>query len=203
MGENDIHEYYYVLVFDLCSSSEILEDLELNRKISKWINFWNSIDLFLSKNSDYILYKFLGDGYIILVNDDKKEIVLELCKKIYYEINKNIKKLLEEDVNIEIKRTGITIGVDYGELIKLSLNNKSEEYLGKAINIAVRLQSSLKEIEHANKLLVSKNVKNNILRNYKSDFFKATSRSLKNIESDKKFNCFEINLENDFNNYLN
>jgi class 3 adenylate cyclase len=188
---------YYVIVFDLCSSSIILEDLQNQERLETWKELWEKIFGFLKNSSEdnkkYVIYKFLGDGFILLFDPKYENELIEFCNLLCKTICKEIKILIDEYLNVSLERIGITAGVEKGELIKLDINN-IEEYTGKAINIASRLQASLKEPEHVNKLLISKSVKRAIVSFYSSSIFKATDRKLHNLFGEKRFYCFEVDL---------
>ena len=63
-GKGSVYEVfdYYVLVFDVCSSSSILENLQTNDNLVEWKKFWEGINSFLKEKSDsnkfFIIYKF-------------------------------------------------------------------------------------------------------------------------------------------------
>ena len=196
---------YYVIVFDLCSSSTILEDLQEQGKLSVWKKFWEEIYAFLVKssvsNDKYIIYKFVGDGFILLYNPNYEDRLLTFCIRLSNFINRKVLEIIEKYMNVNTERTGITIGVDRGKLIKLIIN-ENEEYTGKAINVASRLQSTLKKPENANKLLISKAVRNGVCEKYVTDIYKSVVRTLSNLFGDKAVNCYEIDLTIDLNDYL-
>ena len=198
-------EEYYVIVFDLCSSSTVLEDLQEQGKLSVWKKFWEEVYAFLVKssmsNDKYIIYKFVGDGFILLYNPNYKDRLLTFCTRLSNFINRKIQEIIEKYMNVNPERTGITIGIDQGKLIKITIND-NEEYTGKAINVASRLQSTLKKPENANKLLISKAVRNGVCEKYIPDIYKNVERTLSNLFGDKAVNCFEIDLTIELNDYL-
>jgi len=187
----------YVIIFDLCSSSQILESLENQNKVKIWNDFWEEVYQHLHNIEEPIenfeIYKFVGDGFIILCDERNELEILSYCHKLTIKINTLIQDIIEEHIETEIDRVGITIGIDYGKIVRVEIN-KNSEYTGKAINIASRLQSSLKEKEHANKMLISKKVKNRIANIYDSKYLKSTDRILHNLHGNARFYCFEIDL---------
>jgi len=195
----------FVVVFDICSSSKILEDLQNNGQLKEWKWFWEKINKYIKDESNngekYIVYKFVGDGFIILFNPIFVDDILEFCFDLAKIVNILIDKIIENYINVELERKGITIGIDYGELIQVRIDDK-DEYTGKAINIASRLQSTLKEKNHANKMLLSKNVKNKICKNYQNALYIERKRELHNLFNDKPFYCFEINLDDNLKSFV-
>lgn len=196
----------YILIFDICSSSQIIEDLQNNERMDVWDDFLLDItkvmeEYIAESGIEALIYKFLGDGYILIVSKKHSDEILPLCYNIYNTLINRIKKLIEEFSNIEPNRIGITIGVDYGRLHQIGIRGK-EEFVGKSINTAARLQASLKEKEHENKLLISKVVKKSICGPYKSDLYKSTTRQMRNLYGENKFYCYEIDLTMDLNDFL-
>ncbi len=205
IDEENVMIDYYVIVFDLCSSSVILEDLQNQEKLDRWKLFWEKIHAFLVKTSHheevFTIYKFVGDGFILLYNPEFEDGLIRYCIRLSKIINEELGKIIENDMNVRPDRLGITIGVDKGKLIQLKIGNLYE-YTGKAINVASRLQSSLKKPEHANKMLVSKNVKNRTCSLYDSSLYKSVERTLNNLFGDKSFYCYEIDLTVDITDYI-
>ena len=195
----------FIVIFDICSSSQIIEDLQNQGIMGRWDEFLveitQSIENYIPENNiGGHIYKFLGDGYVLIVNESCSEKILTLCFDIYQMIFPKLEVLIEEFLNIEPNRIGITIGIDYGKLHKVSIQNQTE-YLGKAINTAARLQTSLEKKEHTNKLLISKVVKKSICRPYKSDLYKETTRQMRNLYGDSRFYCYEIDLTTNLSDY--
>jgi len=196
----------YVVVFDICSSSQIIEDLQNNERMDAWDNFLfdmtTAMEVYIAESGiGPLVHKFLGDGYILIVNKHHSNVILPLCYRIYEIVINRVRNLIEEFSNIEPKRTGITIGIDYGRLHQINIGGQ-EEFVGKSINTAARLQASLKEKEHENKLLISKVVKNAICGPYKSNLYKATSRQMRNLYGESRFYCYEIDLTMELNSFL-
>ena len=63
----------YVLVFDFCSSTSILEDLIRSENQQSWRDLLIGIKKFLFAERDahrIEIYKFIGDGWILLFDPD-------------------------------------------------------------------------------------------------------------------------------------
>jgi hypothetical protein len=57
----------HVVVFDICSSTIILEDLKQTDNLREWRNLLMRMQAHLfSPERNFETYKFLGDGWIIL-----------------------------------------------------------------------------------------------------------------------------------------
>ena len=57
-----------VVVFDISSSSKIIDDLSRHNDMARWISVLTQMDAFVSQRCEAIgfsNYKFLGDGWII------------------------------------------------------------------------------------------------------------------------------------------
>ena len=105
-------EQKYVLVFDICSSTKIVEHLILESSQESWCNLLLDIETFLkteSKALGFEIYKFIGDGWILLFNTDlsPKELfsfVDRLQDKYAVAYNEKIGKIL----STRIDKIGIT-----------------------------------------------------------------------------------------------
>jgi len=135
-----------VVVFDLCSSTEILEGLQSRGKIGLYNELFGHIETLIRRLGQGFgcrIYKFLGDGYILLVNEDTTtEELIVLCAVICRTCNTLLKEGILEEINFTPKRIGFTFGCDIGEIHALSIGGKAE-FTGKVINLSSRLQSSL------------------------------------------------------------
>jgi class 3 adenylate cyclase len=138
-----------VVVFDICSSTTILEDLKRTDNLAEWRNLLIGLKealLLEGANLDMELYKFIGDGWVLLfpykAAKDKLCHFLSVLSMAYAaQFEASIGPLLSKQPN----PIGLTFGIDAGELIRLEMN-ENVEYLGRAINVAARLQSSTKDL---------------------------------------------------------
>ena len=192
----DVSEYY-VIVFDVCSSSVILENLQEQNKLRVWKKFWEGVFKHITKISSSgvrsIVYKFVGDGFILLYRPAFEEDILAYCDKIKVYVNEKIDAIVAEYLDEAPARTGITIGIERGEIIRMHLLGSSE-YMGEAINAASRLQSLLKLPEHSNKVLVSETVKSAIEAQIGERACKPVEVVLHNLYDNQSVWCYEIEL---------
>jgi hypothetical protein len=191
----------YVLVFDMCSSTLFIDDLHQNSRVDNYTLLTASIDRFLCaamKKYYFKKYKFLGDGYILLFDgdtriDDVLFFALELTFSSQYIIDWFIDNFVERK---DIPRRGITAGLDKGEVFLAgSDDSNQEEYIGRPINVACRLQSSLIEKEHANKLLMSFKLYKEIETYLLKKACVERERILRNIRENRPLRCYEFNPE--------
>src|SRR4051794_17949909 len=88
-----------VVAFDLCSSSQIMEDLLLSEKFDRYETFLTCVKRWLMNwanahsrgNGQFDLYKFTGDGWILLFPATTKaralvECLRSLCEMISAEL---------------------------------------------------------------------------------------------------------------------
>lgn len=144
-----------VVVFDACSSTTILEDLKQTDNLAAWRNLLIGLKQYLidaSADLDMELYKFVGDGWILLLPDriDKQKLcdfLSGLSKWFDTTFNDEISDLLEHRPD----PIGLTFGIDSGDLIRLEMNEQ-REYIGRAINVASRLQGQSKRKFRAGQL---------------------------------------------------
>lgn len=188
-----------VVFFDICSSTRIVEDLIATHNTHKWADLQIDLKSYLfeqsrAKEREFEIYKFLGDGYILLFPASYHpatllEVLSGICRHFATIYAKDIKPLLDRPPKI----SGITVGIDAGRLIRLKMRNRIE-YLGRALNVAARLQGAIKDkdAKPAGKALISAHYCSHLkklLPNYKVTRVK---RSLRNIGED--ITCFKVNL---------
>jgi len=187
-------EQKYVLVFDICSSTKIVDQLIRERSQESWCNLLLDIDAFLKTEGEALgfeIYKFMGDAWILLFNDlSPKELFsfVDRLQDIYtVAYNENIRKILSTPID----KIGITFGLETGDLIHFRMSERSE-YVGKPLIMAVRLQGAIKDKDPnpQGKLLMTKSVFNKVRRYILKDkdhkVWKV-SRKFRNIEGGDKY----------------
>jgi hypothetical protein len=192
-----------VVVFDICSSSNIIEDLTLTGNLASYKTLLKLMDSFIRANASaqkYLCYKFLGDGWILLFHTATSgENILHylgrLCKVYSLRFKHTVENHLEQIPDI----VGITFGIEKGKLVYTVLNNKIE-YFGRAINIACRLQGAIKDNDRSPqyKALMSNHVYNTYFRNIQSiNKYKPLKavRKLRNIRGSDNYNCYKISFQ--------
>jgi class 3 adenylate cyclase len=150
-----------VLVLDICSSTAILEDLLRTENQREWRNLLIRLKDFLmtrSGESSFEVYKFLGDGWILLFDDavsgtDLIKLLQDTCVEYHRLFHQKVCGVLEEHHTV-----GMTFGADAGTLVRIVMTGRIE-YVGRPLNIAARLQDALKQKDKTphGKLLISKN----------------------------------------------
>jgi class 3 adenylate cyclase len=190
-----------VVVFDICSSSVILEDLQQSGSQARYAQLMDAVSAYLhqeSKSRNFQIYKFLGDGFILLFPEQHSadDLLLFLIYLTFY-CNVVIETFRRKNLDIaELPRRGITIGVAQGQVYGLqSANIAGIEYFGRPINLASRFQSSLDRPEHANTLLVSREFFNSLNTKATKEHFNETTRKLRNMSGGKAVRCFYLDLK--------
>lgn len=195
-----------VVAFDLCSSSQIIEDLLLSEKFDRYETFLTCVKRWLMNwtnshspdNGRFDLYKFTGDGWILLFPPATNGQALigsmcSLCEMISAELARHIIPNLSSVPSV----LGATLGVEEGNLIKMTMNER-DEYVGRALNIACRLQNAVKEKEpHPGcyKALVSARLYNDRLVQLGMPYKVETATcSLRNILGGSGFACRKIDF---------
>lgn len=135
-----------VVIFDIASSTAILEDLVRTENVGAWQTVLGQLKRFLwSEKIRKQMYKFLGDGWILVFDDGEitgtrvLEILERLCAKYAELFNVHVAGVLSN----KPEHIGLTFGIDEGTLVRLVMNGKGE-YVGRAINVAARLQGATK-----------------------------------------------------------
>jgi class 3 adenylate cyclase len=184
-----------VVVFDISSSTTILEDLKRTDNLTVWRDFHIALKTFLLGKVDLMdmeLYKFMGDGWILLFQPQVHsgalfEFLNSLSSFVMFQFVR-VHRLLQKYP----EPTGLTFGIDTGELIRLEMNDQIE-YLGRAINVAARLQAEAKRFAGSamsNVALFSK-ASFNSLQPY-DPYVGARNETveLRNISGGKQFPCY-------------
>ena len=120
-----------VFVFDIASSTILIEDLQQTGRTVRYDQLIGPISEFLDRNSvsyKYEVYKFLGDGFI-LIFDEGQTIDNVLIYSIalttkFAEYMLSFKRQFIQTRKIE--RLGLTIGIDKGEIFGLTLRGIKE-----------------------------------------------------------------------------
>jgi uncharacterized protein YodC (DUF2158 family) len=196
----ELSEAKLVIAFDMCSSSNVLEDLKLSGNVQMLLELFDCIGRFLGEQATLLNFqphKFVGDGWILFFPlGSSGERVLGflnlLCKKFDEEYQKIVEPLLDQPISI----SGLTFGMDVGELLAVSILN-ADEYVGRPINIACRLQSSIKDKDASPKFkaLVSRQCYNRYFKNCADRCSPSeTTRNLRNIRGGEDFGCVTLSF---------
>jgi hypothetical protein len=191
-----------VVVFDMCSSSDVLEELTLSGDLRRYDELLTSVKKYLANAQGKVLfdpYKFTGDGWILLFPASTKgELVFaflqNLCRFFKKEFNDRVLRHLGTPPSL----TGLTFGIEKGPLRPITMYGQ-QEYIGRALNVACRLQASIKDKDEspAYKALVSNAA-------YIKYFSAAAGgvkvwkvrRKLRNIRGGAYFRCIKIEFLN-------
>jgi hypothetical protein len=191
-----------VVFFDICSSTSILEDLIRSERQKCWrdvIIFLKNFLLEERKSLNFEIYKFIGDGWILLFDTkffpaELFRFLWRLCKKYDELYINNIEGVLSS----EIRNMGISFGIDKGSLMRVIMNGQVE-YIGRALNIAARLQTAIKDKDSKpqGKVLMSKNVYEDF-KTYLSGKFQIfdVTRNLRNISGGENYKAKKLLLFN-------
>lgn len=197
--ENPSVERHIVVSFDICSSSDIIEDLTLTGNLLVMRNLLIAIKKFLKKKAKVLgfdIYKFTGDGWLLLFPEDiKGQVFLNLLTDLSKYFKKKYSSLILPLLETKIATSGLTFGIEKGSLIKLRMMNRPE-YIGRALNIACRLQGSIKDKDpHPEyKALFSRHVFRSLLGDLQQLKPKPATRTLRNIHGGKNFRCMKLKL---------
>jgi hypothetical protein len=201
-GQGNIRMVYdrIVVVFDICSSSDIVEELTLKNDMQRFEHFLTTIKRYLMKTqksvTQFDVYKFTGDGWILLfpANTNGKVLLTflrELCWFFRNELRKKVLQFLDTPPSL----IGIKFGVERGQLSKIVMYGNSE-YIGRALIIACRLQNAIKDKDDspAYKALISNTTFNTYFSSVKGFKGIRAKRTLRNIRGGVDFRCRKIIL---------
>jgi hypothetical protein len=190
-----------VVVLDICSSSDVIEELTLNGGLEHYKQLLTSLKQYLAAAQDKLLfdpYKFTGDGWILLFPSNTDGNLLftflqNLCRFFKKEFQKEIVRHLASPPRI----TGLTFGIEMGPLAHMTMYGQSE-YIGRALNVATRLQASIADKDKSPnyKAIVSNRAFNEYFSTIRGVKILKVKRTLKNIRDGLDFHCRKIQLLN-------
>lgn len=188
-----------VLVTDICSSSEIMEDLLRTGNIVIWRDLLINYKKHLaeaSKAFNFELYKFTGDGWILLFDSEYNgaeilKFLTELSKKFEIDFRELIYRHLENPPEI----SGLTFGMDSGSLVFIEMMER-DEYVGRAINIASRLQGAIADTDILTgyRVMISNSLFQSLDTELDSFHPELVKRKLKNIVRGGEFQCYRLSI---------
>jgi hypothetical protein len=135
-----------VVAFDICSSSDMLEELILRSDIRPYEYVIRELKHHLAKAQESVLfdpYKFTGDGWILLFPANTSGVSLwSMLTELSLFYRATVEEHLLPRLNIRPKVNGLTFGIDFGPVAKMTIFQQTE-YVGRAITVACRLQSAV------------------------------------------------------------
>lgn len=137
-----------VVAFDMCSSSTVIEELTKNCDVRRFTDFITEMKRYLATAQSHILfdpYKFTGDGWILLFPSDTRgtallRFLVDLCRYFSRTFENTVVRYLSDRPAL----IGLTFGIEKGDVIPLKMFSQPE-YVGRAINVACRLQTAVKD----------------------------------------------------------
>lgn len=190
-----------VAVFDICSSTVILEDLQQSDSQDRYGRLIDVIWAYLNSQRPFYRFqvnKFLGDGFILLFDSDvaADEIMVFLWYLTCFS-NTVLQQFHDAYLDIDkLPRSGITIGVASGEVYLLESQSAPDgEVFGRPINLACRFQSSSNQPDQVNQVVVSREFFNSIQNSTIRNQLKRTTRALHNVSGDKNVKCYYMDFD--------
>jgi hypothetical protein len=145
---------------------------------------------------DFSIYKFTGDGWILLFDfDSPGDVLIDFLQDLCRQFRMRYKKKVETYLEIPPVISGITFGIDRGSLIKFTMNQQTE-YVGRAINVACRLQGAIKDRDESPqyKALITKPLYQNIRNSLSNLKLYKVKRKLRNIAGEEEVHCIKVSL---------
>lgn len=187
-----------IMVFDIRSSTKFVENLHSTGQLNRYYEMIQNIYHFLEDTMIehyFKIYKFLGDGFIIVFNHKVKiEDILKFSPQIINTCKNELQKISSYfDQPIDIHK-GITIGLDKNIIHNFKLNEK-EEYIGPSINLACRLQRSELHKDEVNSLLMSHRCFCEIRDEKLRSHCLSQEGKFKNIKEEEPISCYLFSPE--------
>jgi class 3 adenylate cyclase len=190
---------YVIVVFDMCSSSNIIEDLTLTGNIKRLRDFMIALKKWLKEKSEeygFEVYKFTGDGWIVLFPADVAgQDIINCLQALSAFFHESIKTKVLPYLETKPEVVGLTFGIEKGPLVKILMLGK-QEFLGRPLNIACRLQNAVKDRGKSPeyRALVSNHFYIEYLKGIKGLKTFPVDRVLRNIRGGAKYKCVKLNL---------
>ena len=195
-----VNERKVVVVFDICSSTTLLEELLRTENHQRWRNLLIRQKKFLvteSRRTPFEIYKFVGDGWILLFHDNVAGVrLMQFLEKL----SANYAKLFAEDIcdvlSCSDYTVGLSFGIDAGTVVKLVML-QTTEYVGRPLNVACRLQGAIRQGDKhpEGKVLVSKSAYVQLgLAKSPKYAGKPVARTLRNVVGGENYLAMKIRL---------
>jgi class 3 adenylate cyclase len=185
--------------FDLCSSSSIVEDLVVQGKLKLFAAHINSLKKFLDVESgdlEFEVYKFIGDGWILLFPPTfEGDVLIDFLNRLSHYFRKSFRELIKNELDEKPQIIGLTFGVAYGRLIRMVMLGR-REYIGRSLNVASRLQGAIKDRDHnpQYKVLMTRAAAKKLDIKLNPPHIKIVRRKLRNILGGKEARYVKIVL---------
>ncbi len=198
-GPQVIVEPKIVVVFDICSSSNIIEDLTLTDNLERFRDVLIILKQYLRKKAAEIgfdVYKFTGDGWILLFSPGVSgEVLMRFLTTLSRIYRDRYRRRILPVLETKPETAGLSFGIDQGKLMRIVLMNRVE-FVGRALNIACRLQGAIKDKDERPmyKVLASNPVFRSVLGTLKQYRPVEVNRSLRNIRGGARYHCVKLEL---------
>lgn len=139
-----------VVSFDMCSSSDILEELIMKNEVERFHGLVGAIKHWLADAQKIVRfdpYKFTGDGWVLLFPEKTTggDYLLALLQGLSAFFRREFEKRVMPALDTPPQLLGLTFGVDKGPISAAMKIFGQDEYVGRPINIACRLQTEVKK----------------------------------------------------------
>ena len=183
----------YVVFFDICSSTLILEDLIRSESQELWGDLLLQMQDYLQKartREKFSIYKFIGDGWVLLFDESiQGKTFFAFLKSIRVEYDELYRKTIKPVLNSPIECVGLTFGLDKSTLNKIVMKSRNE-YVGRALNVAARLQGAIKDRDKTpqGKVLMSNKAYTELRKGMRKDYkVYRVRRKLRNISGGENY----------------
>jgi len=144
------------------------------------------------------IYKFVGDGWILLFEDPSISgpTLLRLLMRLSLTYQHLFHHGICAVLGVSDHLTGLTFGIDSGRLVQIVMDGK-DEYIGRALNVASRLQGAVKETDKdpSDKLLITKNAYSRLkLGRTKTSRGSLVECKLRNVAGGQKYQVRKLTL---------
>lgn len=194
--------YLGILVFDIRHSTAIIEDLTAADRPVLWSKLMKRLleemESLEADGGPFEIYKFLGDGWIIAFKDGPETFRFMLAllfhvNRCYLEAYAGlILPVLRDPV---MPPPEISFGITWGQVNTCWMNGQNE-YVGKPINEACRLQAKAAENDHEysdSRGIISTGFYSKFEKELKG-LAKPYLVSLRNVEGGRQIACYKLTI---------
>jgi len=189
-----------VIFFDICSSTIILERMRALGEEERWCTILMGLQDYIQQYQtelEFRIYKFIGDGWVLLSNPKcNKKNLFSFFKGLSEKYIELYNKYILPRMNININNVGLTFGIDTGTLFEMDMDDNNE-YAGGPLNIASRLQGSIGQgdLNPENKVMMLKELYDSMSEVIRYDYVVDNAkRTLKHLNDGRPLKCKKISL---------
>jgi len=200
MATHSKTDRHYVVAFDICSSTAMLDQLTKSDRMHLWALMLRALHdhLVLGRNLFRLeLHKFTGDGWLLFFPETMEgDAVFDFLGGLARHHLRLHQGTIEPALLKPPTIVGLTFGMDAGALARVKMDGRME-YVGWPLNMACRLQGAIKDFDKTpnGRVLMTRELyekKKGTLERFQPS---VVFRRLRGIQNDKLIACVKLALD--------